>query len=715
MAENEIKQKIVLEGEKEYKQAIKESNRELRTLKSELKAETAELGKNATAQEKNAVKVKNLQKQIQAQEKIVKTYSKALEEVKNKYGDNEDEIARWEIKLNNARATLANMKNDLDGVGDSMKGMANDANMATVATKSAADAIGRLGEIGGAISDTIGDIFTGTVSLVRDTITEIWADVVDLAARSNNLVDLAGFWNTDVLTIQKYAGAVSEVSGSLEDLNSLVTKINSADPKKIAELTGVSNAEYKDQWKYAMAVMDAMSDLGENRNNAAFEIFGSKQATKAFDLLNDWDKMLAHLDKYDVLKDGYGMSEEQLQTMSDLYDKVNGLKQSWQSLKDMATVKLFGSLSMDLTSNAQGVLDGFLDYLNADNPQQRDIALQKVEKNILDMFERVKFAIEEGIRMLDQIAEDFKASDDPTVQMIGKIMGGLVDALEWLTMDNMKNVVAALEYLAGFWLLGKGFKMATTVAEFVKNLAVIKGLGGLGAAGAAAGAGAGAAGASGAGAAGGGSWIAGALGFALKKALPVALGAGWVIKDSLNNHGDENQWTEEQIEETRKLNKWDPWQNQLEYGLAQVEVTDKQRQAAEDFWDAYRENPIEITEEGWHPTEFPDEAWDAFEAAFVGQEELFDKINDLMDELTQADRPDDWWTIEDLPANWWLHGNDNNDGITNENLSRFNSLPSEMKKAVKEGVSGIRVNLDGRAVGALVAEYVSAAIAENIQ
>ena len=36
------------------------------------------------------------------------------------------------------------MKNDLDGVGDSMKGMANDANMATVATKSAADAIGRL-------------------------------------------------------------------------------------------------------------------------------------------------------------------------------------------------------------------------------------------------------------------------------------------------------------------------------------------------------------------------------------------------------------------------------------------------------------------------------------------------------------------------------------------------------------------------------------------
>lgn len=700
--ENKIKQKIELDGEKEYKKALDDNYRALKVLKSELKAETAELGKNATAQDKNAVKVKNLQKQIQAQQKIVDTYKKALDEVKDKYKDNDEEIAKWERKLNNARATLANMKNDLDGVGDSMKGMANDANMATVATKSAADAIGRLGEIGGTISDSIEGIFTGTVGFVRDTITEIWADIVDLAARSNNLVDLAGFWGTDVTTIQKYAGAVSAASASLEDLSSIVTKINAADAKKVTELTGVSNENYKDQWEYAMAVMDAMSKMTtEQRNAAGFDLFGGRQATKAFDLLNDWQTVLDNLDKFDATKGGYGLAENELKQMSQLYDDVNKLRESWKSLKDMATVKLFGSLSMDLTSNAQGVLDGFLEYLNADNDEERDAALKKVEDNILGMFRRVKQAIEDGIKMLDQIAEDFKASDDPAVQTVGKIMGGLVDALEWFTEDNMHNVVTALEILAVFWIAGKGFQMAATIAELAKNLAVIKGLGGMSAAGAAANAaGAGA----GAGAAGGGG-LGALVGFALKKALPVAMGAGWVIKDSLNNHGDENQWTDEEIAAIAKANHFDLWQNQLEYGTAQVYATDKQRQAAEEFWDVYRQNP----------TDFSDEAWDAFESAFVGQEELFDKINDLMDELTQADRPDDWWTIEDLPANWWLHGNDNDDGITNENLSRFNSLPGEMKKAVKEGVSGIRVTLDGRAVGALVAEYVSAAIAENIQ
>lgn len=692
--ENKIKQKIELDGEKEYKKALDDNYRALKVLKSELKAETAELGKNATAQDKNAVKVKSLQKQIQAQQKIVDTYKKALDEVKDKYKDNDEEIAKWERKLNNARATLANMKNDLDGVGDSMKNVANDANMATVATKSTADAIGRLTDIGGAVSDSIESIFTGTLSFARDTITDIWADIVDLAARSNGLVDLAGFWNTDVTTIQKYAGAVAAASGSLEDLSSIVTRINAADAKKITELTGVSNENYKDEWEYAMAVMDAMSKL-PNRNEVGFEIFGTKQATKAFDLLNDWQTVLDNLDKFDATKGGYGLAENELKQMSQLYDDVNRLRESWQRLKDMATVKLFGSLSMDLTSNAQGVLDGFLDYLNADTPQEQDEALNKVEENILGMFRRVKQAIEDGIKLLDKIAEDFKASDDPAVQTVGKIMGGLVDALEWFTEDNMHNVVTALEILAVFWIAGKGFQMATTIAELAKNLAVIKGLGALGAAGNAAGA-AGAAGAGGLGA---------IVGFALKKALPVAMGAGWVIKDSLNNHGDENKWTEEEIAEIAKANHFDLWQNQLEYGTAQVSVTDKQRQAAEAFWDVYRQNP----------TDFSDEAWDAFESAFAGQEELFDKLNDMMDELTQADRPDDWWTIEDLPANWWLHGNDTgNEGITNENLTAFNNLPGKMEKAVAKAVRGIRVEIDGQYAGRILAPYVSQEIATEV-
>ena len=167
MADKEIKQKIVLAGEKEYSQALRDANRNLKTLKSELKAETAELGANATAQQKAETRTKNLKKQIAEQEKIVRTYRAALEEVREKYGDNEDAIASWETKLNNARATLGNLRNDLDNVGGSLKNMQTDAGTAVVATKSVADAIGQIASAGQAVSDKIESIFTGMVSAIR--------------------------------------------------------------------------------------------------------------------------------------------------------------------------------------------------------------------------------------------------------------------------------------------------------------------------------------------------------------------------------------------------------------------------------------------------------------------------------------------------------------------------------------------------------------------
>ena len=471
---NEIKQKIVLEGEKEYSSAIKTANRNLKTLQSALKAETAELGKNATEQQKAAVKSKNLQQQIAEQEKVVKTLREALKEAQKTYADNSDEIQRWEVKLNNARTTLANMKNSLTDAGGGFVQMTSDANAAVTAANSVADSLERMGKIGDSISGSIEKAFTGAIHAVGTAVSTVWGQITDLAARSNNLVDLAGYWNTDVTMIQKYSGAVQHASGNLEELNSLVTKINSVDGKKIAELTGVSGANYEDRWQYAMAVMDALSQMDTlSRNNAGFEIFG-KGATKMFNLANDWAKVKEHLNDNDPSKGGYGLTEEQLQNMSDLYDKVNGLKASWQALKDMGTVELFGKLSMDLTGNAQAILDSLLKYFNAEDDSEREAALAEMEANIVAAFERVGKAIENGLAKLSEVAAKLSESDNPTVAAVGKIMGKLVEALQWLTEDNMKNAVSALEILAGFWIAGKGLTMISKVGQFTASLATLK-------------------------------------------------------------------------------------------------------------------------------------------------------------------------------------------------------------------------------------------------
>lgn len=557
---DEIKQKIVLDGEKQYNQALKEAQRNLKTLRSELKAESAELGKNATEQQKNAVKAKNLQQQIKEQEQIVKTYREALEEVRQKYGDNEDAIARWEIKLNDARTALANMRNSLDDVGQGFEGIKEQSDTAVVAAKSVADAFADIGSLGDSIASGIEGAISGVVDTVRETISQVWSQIVDLAARSNNMVDLAGYWNTSVTTIQKYAGAVEFASANLEDLTGLVTKINSLDGNKIAELTGVSNENFEDQWEYAMAVMDAMSKMDtKTRNETGFAIFG-KGATKAFDLLNDWKTVQENLDKFDPSKGGYGLTEEEVQTMSDLYDKVNGLLASWQKLQDMATVKLFGSLALDLTGNAQAILDALLKYFNAEDDAEREAALQEMEKNIIEAFERIKKAIEDGLAVLRKLGEDMQKSNDPAIQAIGNVITGLVSALEWLTEDNMQHVVDALKLLAAFWLTGEGLKMAGKVASFASNIAVIQGFKGLTfGAGAAGAAGTGTAGAAGA-AAGGHLGIFAGIRSMVSATLPVVLAEAAVIAAAvtpavLAQMENQKNWQAQQEEELAAANR----------------------------------------------------------------------------------------------------------------------------------------------------------------
>ena len=216
----EIKRKIVLEGEKEFSAAIRDAQRNLKTLRSELKAETAELGNNATAQQKAETRAKSLQKQIAEQEKIVKTLQAAMAEAKEQYGDNEEVVAKWEQKLNDARATLANMKNSLaetsqavKETGSSFQAAADGASSTANATKGAADALDNLGSVGEKVSGAIETAFVVMIAAVTGAVYAMFDLVSETAAKVNGWEDIAGYWGTDTQTIAgRFGGAGPELS-----------------------------------------------------------------------------------------------------------------------------------------------------------------------------------------------------------------------------------------------------------------------------------------------------------------------------------------------------------------------------------------------------------------------------------------------------------------------------------------------------------------------
>ena len=475
---NTITQKIKLEGEKEYNAKLQEASRNLKTLDSRLKAETAELGKNATQQQKNELRTKNLQLQIAEQEKVVKTLTEALKQAKEQYSDNEDVIQDWEQRLNKARASLANMKNGLNDAGGGFRNIASNALMAVTASNSVADSFDKLAKAGDSISGALENAFTGAVGAVREAVTAVWGEISALAAKSNNYMDLAGFWNTSATEIQKYGQAVRYAGADLETLNDLVIKITTADSKKIAELTGVSQEGYTDLWEYAMAVMDAMNLIGQEnpnkRNDIAEEIFGKKGFTKAMALAQDWEQVKENLWRFDAENGGLGLKQEEIEKMDQLAKNIEGIRANWESLKEMAVISLTGDLAMNLTGNVQAILDALKKYLDADSDEERQAAIKEIDDNIVAMFDAVKKAIEEGLKRMDELAAELQKSDNPAVKAVGDIMAGLVQALEWFTEDNANNAVKALGILVGFWAGPKVLSTVATIGKFAASLRTLK-------------------------------------------------------------------------------------------------------------------------------------------------------------------------------------------------------------------------------------------------
>lgn len=735
MAGKEIKQTIRLDGEREYSQAIREAQRNLRTLRSELKAETAELGSNATAQQKNEARAKSLKAQIAEQEKVVETLKKALAEAKRDYSDNEDVVQKWEQKLNEARTTLANMQNGLADTENAMRGVSGATAEGVTATKSFADALGSIATVGESVSSAIEDIFTGLISTVSDTIVELWDLIGETAAKADRYSDIAGYWNTNAATIEKYARSVESTGKNFEDLEAIVNHIVlGGKGKDIAEMLGVSDVNYEDQWEYAMAVMDRMYELRQSGNvpdNMWETIFGAKKATKAMDVLNAWGQIKEGLTTFNADEGGFGMGSEDLQTMNDLYVQITTIEQKWVALKDQMAAG-FGRITADLTVNVSGGLDALNEYMNADSEEEREAALEKFRQNIEEFFRKVGEAIPEALEELSKVGEELSNSDDPVVAAVGNLLKSLTDAFQWI-IDNQDKVKVALEAIFGFWFLAKlaaiGGKLATIVAQ-IETIKAFKGW----SAGGAAASGAGNAAASGGGSAAvsGGGFLAGLKG--LPMSMGMAGGAGTVlplaallaggyggVKLIQANLNDEllNAVYGDGSGEDGLLGSMsqESWRRAFEYFRI---YSDSEQTGTEAAFDA-RDSLVESIES---------DGIDLSEQAVSLLENIFEnRLNetdpDGMIAAIEQRYPDFFeedatWTdaatavTDSIDRLVGANQTGAQTGITGEDMGFFKGLPGLMRQALLGRISGIKVVMDGVEVGHLVAPTVSRDIAQTV-
>jgi uncharacterized coiled-coil protein SlyX len=730
---NEIKTNIRLAGEKEYSKAIDEASRHLKALKSELKAETAELGKNATAQQKNEARAKSLKAQIAEQEKVVETLKKALAEAKRDYGDNEEVVQHWEQQLNEARATLAYMKSDLSDAGNAMRGASSATAEGVTATKSFADALGSIASAGESVSGAIEGIFSGMISGVRDALVELWELIGDTAAKANNWTDIAGYWNTDPVNVEKWANAVKDSGNNFADLEAIVTRLNlGGKNKEIAELLGVSEANYGNQWDYAMAVMDRISELSKSGNlpeNLWETIFGEKKSTKVKDLVNDWDTIKEGLTTYDADNGGFGMDSEELQTMNDLYVQITGIETKWDALKDKMAAG-FGKITADLLVNVSGSLDALNDFMNADSEGEREAALKKLRENVEEFFKKVAEAIRVALEQLSKVGEELSQSDDPLVAAIGNLLTKLTDAFQWM-IDNQDAVKIALEVIFGIWLSGKLAGVAGQLTSIVADIETVKNfkdwkMPTTAPAGNAAEVG-------GSAAASGGGFLAGLKN--LPMSLGMAGGAGTVapiaaliaggyagmklIQANMNDeqlnavYGHENG--EGGMLDTMSQ---ESWQRAFEYYRI---FSDQDMTGTEAAFDA-RDSLFESLESDG--IDLSEQAVSLLENAFENRLNETDPdgmIAAIEQRYPKFFEEDATWTdaaatvTDSIDRLVGTNQTGTQPGMSGEDVGFFKGLPGLMRQALLGRISGIKVVMDSVAVGHLVAPTVSQDIAQSAQ
>ena len=109
---------IKLEGEKAYREALRQINSELKVMASEMGKVTAEFGKNDKSASSLTSRNKILAEQIDKQKEKITALKNALEQSSEKYGENDKKTNAWKISLNKAEAELIKLEKEL---GDNEK------------------------------------------------------------------------------------------------------------------------------------------------------------------------------------------------------------------------------------------------------------------------------------------------------------------------------------------------------------------------------------------------------------------------------------------------------------------------------------------------------------------------------------------------------------------------------------------------------------------
>lgn len=303
MAKTDIGPKISVEGESEYRKQMQNIIQQQKEYSSELNLVTAQLGKNATAQQKASSIASVLKKQIQNQESALSAQNTMLQKAVTKWGDASKEASGFRTAINKTSAELATLKSRLS---DAENGLGEFSDQ----TRTSGDDL--------AASVTAGTLAAKAYATIGSTLLSAGKKVVEAGVSYNAQLEQYQTALTNML------GSASAAENALEQIkqDAARTPFDTAGLVKANELLISTGVDADSSRKVILALGDAVSATGggnEELSRMAQNLQQIKNAGKAT-AADIKQFAYAGIDVYGILADYTGKSTAEVQKMTVTYD-----------------------------------------------------------------------------------------------------------------------------------------------------------------------------------------------------------------------------------------------------------------------------------------------------------------------------------------------------------------------------------------------------------
>lgn len=469
--------KIGVEGEKEFKNALRDINQSFKVLGSEMNLVSSQFDKQDKSIGALTARNQVLNKEIDTQKDKVSTLEKALQNAAASFGENDKRTQAWQIQLNNANADLNKMEKEL---GENNKALDTAGKEFNEAEKEAdqfgdgvIDAAGKADDAGNRF-EKLGGVLKGIGVAMGAALVAIGAAavgagkaLVDMTVGASEYADeiltmstVTGM-STDSLQAYKYAAELVDVSmetltGSMAKQVKAMSGARDGSAKfadaydKLGVSVADSSGKLRDSDTVYWETIDALGKIANEteRDALAMQIFG-KSAQELNPLIAQGSAGIAELTE-EAKRMGVVMSEDSLSALGNFDDSIQRLKGGAEGAKNALGMVLLPQLQL-LADDGVDLLGNFTRGLNeagGDWGKISDVIGETVGGIVTIIMENIPKIIQLGLDIVmsigGAIVENLPIIIDAAVSIVMTLLQGLIDALPAITQGAIQLVMALL-------------------------------------------------------------------------------------------------------------------------------------------------------------------------------------------------------------------------------------------------------------------------------